>query len=111
MVTSIARQSVIIKCNLATSIMTGNYEFYYATGLLYKLTGHEAGELSEPAALHARVLEVLDTYAPADDREKHLAKMLRFYKPTELFDEQMKELFQTGYNERYLWQEKLPAAE
>lgn len=110
MVTSIARQSVIIKCNLATSIMTGNYEFYYATGLLYKLTGREAGELLEPVALHTQVLEVLDGYTPADDKEKHLAKMLRFYKPIELFDEQMRELFQTGYNERYLWQENVPLA-
>ncbi len=30
MVTSIARQSVIIKCNMQKSVLTGNYEFYYA---------------------------------------------------------------------------------
>ena len=34
MVPSIARQSVIIKCNMQKSILTGNYEFYYAAGLL-----------------------------------------------------------------------------
>ena len=38
MIQSIARQSVVIKCNLQASIMMGNYEFYYAAGLLYKLT-------------------------------------------------------------------------
>ena len=34
MVPSIARQSVIIKCNMQKSILTGNYEFYYAAGLI-----------------------------------------------------------------------------
>lgn len=109
MVTSIARQSVIIKCNLASSIMTGNYEFYYASGLLYKLAKYEVKELLEPFALHEQVLEVLEAYEPADEKEKHLEKMLRFYKPIELFDEQMKELFYMGNKERYLWQENIPA--
>ena len=39
MVTSIARQSVIIKCNMQKSVLTGNYEFYYAAGLVTKLSG------------------------------------------------------------------------
>mgnify|MGYP000019504385 CR=1 FL=1 len=38
MVTSIARQSVIIKCNMQKSVLTGNYEFYYAAGLIAKLS-------------------------------------------------------------------------
>ena len=41
MVTSIARQSVIIKCNMQKSVLTGNYEFYYAAGLIAKLSGVE----------------------------------------------------------------------
>lgn len=41
MVTSIARQSVIIKCNMQKSVLTGNYEFYYAAGLIAKLFGVE----------------------------------------------------------------------
>ena len=39
MVTSIARQSIVIKCKLKKSILLGNYEFYYAAGLIGKLTG------------------------------------------------------------------------
>ena len=44
MVPSIARQSVIIKCNMQKSILTGNYEFYYAAGLIAKLSGVEIPE-------------------------------------------------------------------
>ena len=41
MVPSIARQSVIIKCNMQKSILTGNYEFYYAAGIIANLSGVE----------------------------------------------------------------------
>ena len=37
MVPSIARQSVILKCNMQKSVMLGNYEFFYAAGLMRKL--------------------------------------------------------------------------
>lgn len=46
MVPSIARQSVIIKCNMQKSILTGNYEFYYAAGLIAKLSGVEIPRIS-----------------------------------------------------------------
>ena len=48
MVPSIARQSVIIKCNMQKSILTGNYEFYYAAGLIAKLSGVEIPEDIKP---------------------------------------------------------------
>ena len=34
MTTSIARQSIILKCTMQKSVLLGNYEFYYAAGLL-----------------------------------------------------------------------------
>ena len=108
MVTSIARQSVIIKCNLATSIMTGNYEFYYAAGLMYKLKGIAVKEVAEPFTLQEQIAPLVEDARTEDEREKHLAKMLRFYKPVETFDEQMKELFWMGNREQYMWQEHLP---
>ena len=37
MVPSIARQSVIIKCNMQASVLLGNYEFYYLAGLMKKI--------------------------------------------------------------------------
>ena len=38
MVPSIARQSVILKCNMQKSVMLGNYEFFYAAGLMENYT-------------------------------------------------------------------------
>ena len=37
MITSIARQSIIIKCNGQQAVLLGNYELYYAAGLMKKL--------------------------------------------------------------------------
>ncbi|MCI5492588.1 MAG: DUF3837 domain-containing protein [Lachnospiraceae bacterium] len=108
MILSIARQSVIIKCNLNSSIMTGNYEFYYAVGLLYKIKGIEIDEVITPLELHEKVLELIKGDASEDTRVQHLIHMLHYYKPTEQFDDQMKELFLMGNREKYMWQELLP---
>ena len=51
MVTSIARQSVILKCNMQKSVLLGNYEFYYIAGLLKKLFNVSADADMEPEAL------------------------------------------------------------
>jgi hypothetical protein len=101
MIQSIARQSVVIKCNLQASIMMGNYEFYYAAGLAYKLTGNMATEILQPQQLIEEVNRML-----ADDvREQHLIRMLKDYEPDDKLDEQMRELFQEGQTEQRLWQE------
>ena len=51
MVTSLARQAVIIKCGNDTSIITGNYELSYAVGFLMNQAGislpEEAANLKE----------------------------------------------------------------
>ena len=103
----LTRQSVIIKCNLEASVMLGNYEFYYASGLLFKFTGHEVAEDIQPDALMEQVQEVLKTYEPADGKEKHLKKMLKYYQVEEGYDDQMKELLQMGLNEKKLWERHL----
>ena len=56
MVPSIARQSVIIKCNMQKSILTGNYEFYYAAGIIANLSGVEIPEDIKPEELLAVIL-------------------------------------------------------
>lgn len=109
MILSIARQSVIIKCNLNASIMTGNYEFYYASGVLHKLKGAQlVGEILEPIEMSKQVHLLMEGFDTEDTREKHLLHMLKYYKPVSDFDEQMKELFLLGAEEKYMWQELLP---
>lgn len=105
MIQSIARQSVVIKCNLQASIMMGNYEFYYAAGLAYKLTGNMATEILQPQQLIEEVNQMLADYMTDDVREQHLIRMLKDYEPDDKLDEQMRELFQEGQTEQHLWQE------
>ena len=62
MVTSIARQSVIIKCNMQKSVLTGNYEFYYAAGLIAKLSGVEFSEDIKPIELGEFVHQEIEKY-------------------------------------------------
>lgn len=108
MVTSIARQSVIIKCNMQKSILTGNYEFYYAAGLVANISGVEIPDDIQPAALFRLLTEQLETLEAEDEKEGHLFQMIRDYKPGEEYDEQMKELLLWGKKEQYLWTVVIP---
>lgn len=104
MVTSIARQSVIIKCNQQTSVLLGNYEFYYLAGLMKKLFDFPITEDMEPVTLFLAIKENVNKANPKDERESYLLKLVEFYKPLEVYDEQTKELFLWGANEDKLWQ-------
>lgn len=42
-------------------------------------------------------------FEPKDEQEKYLFSMLKDYKPTDEYDEQMKELLLWGKGEQYLW--------
>jgi len=108
MVPSIARQSVIIKCNMQKSVLTGNYEYYYAAGLLKQLYGVEIPEDIKPLELEKLVLEHVEKLSPKDEREQWLFRMLADYRPFEEYDGQMKELFLWGMGEKYLWSVNIP---
>lgn len=109
MVTSIARQSVIIKCNMQKSVMTGNYEYYYAAGLLTKLYGIEIPDEIKPMELETLLKEKQGEISPKDEKEAWLLQMLSDYRPFEEYDEQMKELLLWGKKEEYLWTVVIPS--
>ena len=104
MVPSIARQSVIIKCNQQTSVLLGNYEFYYLGGLMKKLFSLDLNEDMQPFELLEGVQAKLDSLTPTNPQEEYLVNLARNFKPDELLDEQMKELFRWGATEEQLWQ-------
>lgn len=104
MVTLVARQSIIIKCNMQTSGLLGNYEFYYAAGLFCRLRGITVDEDIRPAALKEKLLPELKAYQAADTKEQYLAEMLLKYDPSEEYMEQMKELLRWGLGEERIWQ-------
>ena len=104
MVPSIARQSVIIKCNMQTSVLLGNYEFYYLAGLLKNLYKLDLQEDMEPVELLESVQASLDGLTPSNPQEEYLIKLARNFKPEQRLDEQMKELFRWGATEDKYWQ-------
>ena len=108
MVPSIARQSVIIKCNQQTSVLLGNYEFYYVAGLTKKLFGFDLSEDMEPKVLLEKIEAQKGTAQPSNPQEEYLLKLLANYKPLEDFNEQTKELFRWGATEEYPWQVNIP---
>lgn len=103
MVTSIARQSVIIKCNMQKAVMLGNYEFYYGTGVLARLEGLEIPDDIQPVQLKELLEEKLKGVVPKDEKEAYLVKIILDFRPDEIYDEQMKELLLWGEKEERLW--------
>lgn len=108
MITSIARQSVIIKCNMQKSILTGNYEYYYAAGLLSGLAGFAVDDEVRPQELQLQLIKEMESLEGKDEREAYLLRMLRDYKPGEEYDGQMKELLMWGKQEANLWTVTVP---
>ena len=76
MVPSIARQSVILKCNMQKSVMLGNYEFFYAAGLMRKLYNIEIRTDMEPEQILEAILQVQDNLAPQSEQEKYLIQIM-----------------------------------
>ncbi len=106
MTTSIARQSVILKCNMGKSVMLGNYELYYAGGLCRKLFGLDTSEDMKPLELSEYLIGQLKNVTPKDEKEEYLVKIISSYEPLENYDDQMKELFRWGAGEPDLWSVK-----
>ena len=104
MVPSIARQSVIIKCNQKTSVLLGNYEFYYLAGLMKNLYNLNLDEEMQPFAMLEEIQSNLDRLEPKNEQEAYLIKMVRNFKPSETLDAQMQELFRWGAGEDKYWQ-------
>lgn len=104
MVTSIARQSIIIKCNQQTSVMLGNYEFYYVAGLMKKLFDFDLNEDMTPVEMLENINANVAQADPKDEKEAYLFTLVKNFKPLEVHDEQTKELFRWGASEEKLWQ-------
>lgn len=104
MVPVLARMSVVIKAQHETSVMTGNYEMGYVCGLLCRLAGITPPSLETPLKLQEKMMAALEGYNAADEREKNIIRMLKYYKPDDNMDDQVKELFSMGLEENRPWQ-------
>lgn len=99
----LARQSVVLKCSMNASVLMGNYEFYYAAGLLCALAGKMPQQGPQPEELYGFLQPLLDSYSPKNGQEAYLVKLLRAYKASGQYDAQMQELLQMGLKEEKLW--------
>lgn len=104
MITSIARQSVILKCLRKKSIIVSNYELYYAAGLTKKLFNFSVDEDMEPEKLLEEVQKQLENVTASDGQEEYLIHLLGNYEVLSEHDEQTKELFRWGASEEHMWQ-------
>lgn len=104
MVTSLARQAVIIKSGNDTSILTGNYELAYALGFLANQLGISLSENDvDVQSMHGKIVEELKNRTLEDEKIKRLFRMVRLYNPDAEWDAQMQELLHAGLTENYPW--------
>lgn len=105
MVTSIARQAVIIKSTTGNSILLGNYECGYALGLLSKQAGlAEDDSFSDMKQWHESVMSRLSDFQSEDERLKEVLRITKNYEPDSEIDAQVKELYHMGYTEMRMWE-------
>lgn len=100
----IARQSVIIKCNMQKAYILGNYEYYYGAGVAGKVCGFEIPEDILPSELAELLSKELESVQTGNEQEAYLVSILKEYDPENRYDEQMKELLLWGKEETCLWQ-------
>ena len=96
MITSIARQSIILKCLRQKSVLVSNHELYYTAGLAKKCFGIAVDADMEPKQLLEELQKHIDKVSPADEQEKYLIHLLGNYEPDDTHDEQTVELFHMG---------------
>lgn len=100
MILELATQSIQTKIKLKSATMLGNYEFYYAAGILCRELNLTVAEDMKPKELHAYIDGLTAGKEFDDPTVMHLIKMIHFYMPEEQYDEQMKKLLQLGLNEK-----------
>ncbi len=99
MVAELAKQAINIKCGFENAKMTGNYECAYALGIISKEAGISLKEdFVNLVELREYIENNIKDYTPNNDKIKRLIEMLSDYETTDVFDEQMKILYNDGYN-------------
>lgn len=104
MVESLARQAVILKTLDTNSILLGNYECAYAIGLFDQINGKEENDdFDDMTAWFESAMESIKAGSYEDERLVELRRMMELYKPSPKLDEQMKNIYHTGYQEKNMW--------
>ena len=101
MVEEIAKQAIRIKCGFDNAKLTGNYECAYALGILSGAAGIEKiSEYDNLLDLSSKVHEKTKNFVTEDERLGKMITLLKDYEITDIFDEQMKDLYNMGYDDK-----------
>ena len=95
MIELLAVQSIDHKLDKHISVITGNYEYYYACGILDRRLSLGLSSDMKPTELFDKVQEALHD-KPLDPEGDYLIYLLKRYEPEDKYDEQMGELFKRG---------------
>lgn len=96
MILELAVQSIRNKLQLKSGTMLGNYEFYYAAGIICGKLQLTPPENQNPQELYEYLISQTEGKEFEDPVVAHLAKMIRYYKVEENYDQQMAQLFEMG---------------
>ena len=106
MVPILARQSVNRKIKQQLSVLVGDYEFYYAMGIMTTFLPMDINGNMRADEVKAKALEAMKNYKPKNEAEEFLLSRVHRYEPhPEEWEETMASLFtdgqQTGMPEGY----------
>lgn len=99
MIPLLARQSIDRKVSDHLSVIVGNYEYYYACGILNRRLSLGLPSDIKPQDLFEKMQDLLKDItieAPTGDDvtdEDYLKYLVKRYEPDDRYDDQMKELF------------------
>lgn len=98
MVPILAEQAIDRKLEMLTSVITGNYEYYYGAGILLTFCDGNWNGTMQPEELMKAIHDKLENVEFSDERQAFLVRiMLRYEVKADLYDEEiMLELFETG---------------
>lgn len=103
MVPLLTKQALKIKCGFENAVMTGNYECAYALGLISVAAGIEEFEDYESiSALRDSVIKELGAFSSENEDINKLIALVTAYEPSDVFDNQMKELYHDGFVDKKL---------
>ena len=99
MVPILARQSIDRKIRQQLSVIVGDYEFYYAIGILSTFLPMEVNGQMHSDEVKRIALEAMKGYTPKNPGEEFLLSRVHRYEPhPDEWDETMASLFLDGKN-------------
>ncbi len=98
MVPILAKQALARKCGFPNAKMTGNYECAYALGVVSgALAIPKEENITNLVELKNRIEPQYKEAVSDNEQIKKLITLLCDYEPSDIFDEQMMELYNDGY--------------